>query len=48
MQPCVSSNAHTHTHLEAADLCVLAFLAQGGVDPAEDNLISHLFSITQI
>lgn len=38
----------SHTHLEAADLCVFAFLTQGGVDPAEDDLISDLLSITQI
>ena len=38
----------TCTHLEAADLRVLAFLAQGGVDPVEDDQISNLLSITQI
>lgn len=39
---------HTQTDLEAANLCVLAFLAQSGVDPVEDDLLSNLLSIAQI
>lgn len=38
----------THTHLEAVDMCMLVFWAQGGVDPGEDDIISNLLSITQI
>lgn len=38
----------TNTHLETADLRVLAFLAQSGVDPVENDLISSFVSITKV
>ncbi len=38
----------SHTHTEAADLCVLSFLSQGGVHPAEDDAIVKLLSINKL
>lgn len=39
---------HTHTHLEASDLRVFVLLAQGGVDPVEDDVIGHLLAIAKV
>jgi len=41
-------HSHVHTHLEAAELCVLPVLPQGAVDPVEDDLISDFIPISHI